>query len=222
MAIQKGLKSNIFKPDAQDLFEHVASKSQKQQLRLIEAAIESFAQKGIEGTTYSHLAKVCGISRPLVHHYFPTLEDLFLLTAKYVRITLLNSALDEMRRSKADAFSQINGYVRGCIRWVEEFPDQCSFWLLYFYQASLKGTARGENTKLVQAGHKRIEQLIEQGMSENLWHVQRPLETAKMIQMQITGVLVSCMTEDGYLTSKRAGKLLLETISILLPRSKII
>lgn len=206
-------RSAHFRPKANELFEVAASKSQEQQLKIIEAAIRSFAKNGIEATTYTSLAKDCEISRPLIHHYFPTLEDLFLLTAKYVRQTLLNLAVAEMAKTPAtDPRAQLEGYLKGCFRWVREFPDQFSFWLLYFYQASLKGQARDENSQLVKAGHERIEALLSQGNAHKVWVVEHPRETAKTIQIFITGALVSVMTEDGYLTLARAEILLNESV----------
>ncbi|HVK60604.1 MAG TPA: TetR/AcrR family transcriptional regulator [Bdellovibrionales bacterium] len=216
MSSTKVSKRDISKPRARDLFESSASKSQIQQLRIIEAALESFSKHGIEKTTYTNLAKRCKISRPLIHHYFPTLEDLFLLAAKYVRKTLLNLALEEMTKAKPDSRSQIEAYARGCIRWVKEFPEQNSFWLLYFYQCSLKGLAREENTKLVQAGHERIRMLIEMGNKEKTWAVSKPVEVAKTVQLLITGTLVSLMSEDAYLTAGRAESLLLNGFNSLL------
>lgn len=198
-----------FKPDIRDLFEAIPSKSQEQQIKIIEASITSFAKNGLEGTTYTHLAKVCKISRPLIHHYFPTLEDLFLLTAKYVRQNLLKLALEEMGRKRSDnPLAQLQGYVHGCMRWVDEFPHQCSFWFLYFYQASRSPLARRENSELVTSGHKRITGLFEKGNEQGLWDVKDCVATAKLFQISLTGAMVSCMSEDGYLTTTRASQLL--------------
>jgi hypothetical protein len=200
-----------FQPQASDLFDLSASKSQEQQMKIIQTAIKSYAQNGIEKTTYTLIAKECGISRPLVHHYFPKLDDLFILAAKYVRQTLLNLALDELRKHPAnDPQRQLQGYLRGCLRWVAEYHDQCSFWFLYFYQASRNSKARKENTLLVTAGHKRIQEMIEEGNRGGIWKVSDTQGTAKMIQIMITGTMISCMSEDGYLTIDIAENLTLK------------
>jgi AcrR family transcriptional regulator len=209
---------NLLKPKAHDLFDQTASKSQLQQIKIIEAAISSFASKGIDGTTYSSLALDCGISRPLINHYFATLEDLFLLTAKYVRQTLLNLALEEMQKTSSDPRSQLEGYLSGCVRWIQDYPAQFSFWLLYFYQASLKGVARIENSNLVAAGQERLELLLKDGHTQGAWVAENPKEMAKLIQILITGTLVCTMTEEGYMSVQRAKPLLKKAIFDLLPK----
>ncbi len=193
------------KPKASDLFEFAPTKAQEQQLKIIEAAIASFSINGIEKTTYTNLAKTCGISRPLINHYFPTLDDLFLLTAKYVRRNLLNLAMEELEKVKSkNPQEQIQGYFKGCIRWVKEHPHQCSFWFLYFYQASRNKKNRIENTKLVEAGHKRLQDILEFGNESGFWKIENSMMVAKLVQVTITGAMVSCMSEDGYLTPNKA------------------
>ncbi len=200
------MRQKKYRPQAQDLFELKVSKSQEQQIKIIEAAISSFAVKGLEKTTYTYLAKLCGISRPLIHHYFPALEDLFLLTARYVRETLLKLAIDEMQKNDLkDPVAQLNGYSRGCLNWVRDYPHQCSFWFLYYYQSSRSSLARKENTELVTAGHNRITSLLEQGNQLGIWKIADCTYEAKKIQVLVTGVMVSCMTEDGYLSLEKAA-----------------
>lgn len=195
-------KNKKVKISANNLFSFTPSKSQEQKMRIIEAAIKSYALKGLEKTTYTYLAQVCHISRPLIHHYFPTLDELFLLTAKYVRQTLLQMALEELNKvSQDDPMLQIHGYVKGCFRWVREQPHQCSFWFLYFYQASRLHQAREENTQLVAAGHQRIQGILESGNKKRIWNFFDSYKAAKLIQILVTGGMVSAMTEDGFFTS---------------------
>lgn len=202
------MRQKKFKPTAEDLFQFTASKSQEQQIKIIEAAITSFAVKGIEKTTYTYLADVCKISRPLIHHYFPSLDDLFLLTARYIRQTLLKLAIEGMNQAKSeDPLDQLLGYANGCLRWIKEYPHQCSFWFLYFYQASRSPQARKENTELVGAGHKRITEMLEYGNQMELWKIPDCTRQGKQIQVFITGVMISCMSEDGYLSLDVASQM---------------
>jgi AcrR family transcriptional regulator len=195
---------NKYVPKAQGLFKTEATKSQAQQIKIVQAAIKSFAHNGIEKTSYTQLAKDCEISRTLIHHYFPTLDSLFLLAARYARQTLLECAVEGLRVHTTDERKQLDGYIKGCFRWVELFPDQAKFWMLYFYQSSLGGVAKAENTAMVRSGHERIQHMILSGKEKNYFKFKNPQQTAKAIQVMITGAIVTVLTEDDYLTIENA------------------
>lgn len=202
----KQSKSNYL-PKAERLFSFEATKPQQQQIKIIEAAIRSYAVHGIEKTTYTSLAKMCEISRPLVHHYFPTLDSLFLLAAKYVRETLLRCATEEINQHPEDEMKQLKSYIDGCFRWVRLFPHQARFWMLYYYQTSHDQKARTDNSLMVKAGHLRIKKLIESGKIKKIFTFKDSLQTSKAIQILITGAIVSLLTEDDYLNLENAADL---------------
>lgn len=209
-------RKSTYLPTANDLFEFEESKSQKQRVKIVEAAIKSFALNGIEKTTYTSLAKDCGISRPLIHHYFPTLDSLFLLAARYVRQTLLECALEGLTRNSANEKKQLDGYIEGCFNWLKLFPLQAKFWMLYYYQAALDDDAHAENSQLVEAGHQRIRSIIESGKKKGLFSFSNSHETAKMIQVLITGGFVSLVTETGYLNEDNSVELVQKFVHQLL------
>lgn len=200
-------KNKEYLASGADVFDLDISKSQKQQLKIVEAAIASFAKNGIEKTTYTSLAKQCRISRPLIHHYFPTLDSLFLLAARFARETLLKCALEKVAVDSGRPEKFLESYIDGCFNWVERFPDQAKFWMLYFYQASLNKLAHDENSELVGRGQARLEQLLKSGQANGVFKFEDAAATAKTIQILITGGIVGVCTETGYLTLKKAKNL---------------
>jgi AcrR family transcriptional regulator len=209
--LQLGMTPSVF-----DLFTAEASKSQLQKMRIIEVAIESFAEEGIEKTTYSFLAKKCDISRSLIHHYFPTIDSMFSLAALYVRHTIIRLATEAMSQAPADPRLQLKAYIEGQFKWVGVFPAQTRFWMLFYFQSSRGGKARQENSELVALGHRRIQQLILSGKEKGYWHFRDLEATAKTVQLLITGGIISCITEDGYLSLENASQLVLKGIESLL------
>ena len=209
-------RKSDYLPSAENLFEFEASKSQKQRVEIVRAAIKSFALNGIEKTTYTSLAKECGVSRPLIHHYFPTLDSLFLLAARFARQTLLECVTDGLARGQANEKKQLEGYIEGCFHWVKMFPLQAKFWMLYYYQAALDDDAHAENTQLVDAGHDRIKGILEIGKKKGLFDFGNANETAKMIQVMITGGIVSVVTESGFLKVDNASDLIQKHVHKLL------
>ena len=66
--------------------------------RLIEAALDGFAERGWHGVTVAGIAERAGVSRGAAQHHFPTREDLVVAA-----VDLLGQAqIDELRAQAAD------------------------------------------------------------------------------------------------------------------------
>ncbi|MFJ9778708.1 TetR/AcrR family transcriptional regulator [Amycolatopsis sp. NPDC101161] len=66
--------------------------------RLIEAALDGFAERGWHGVTVAAIAERAGVSRGAAQHHFPTREDLVVAA-----VDLLGEAqIDELRAQAAD------------------------------------------------------------------------------------------------------------------------
>ncbi|MEU6643046.1 TetR/AcrR family transcriptional regulator [Saccharomonospora sp. NPDC046836] len=65
--------------------------------RLIDAAVESLAERGWQGTTVSVVAERAGVSRGAAQHHFPTREDLVVAAVAY----LADEQIAELRAQAA-------------------------------------------------------------------------------------------------------------------------
>ena len=66
--------------------------------RLIEATVQIMHDEGYAGATSRRVAAKAGIRQPLVHYYFPTMDDLFLAVLR----AGAEVALDQMRAALTD------------------------------------------------------------------------------------------------------------------------
>ncbi|WP_329049162.1 TetR/AcrR family transcriptional regulator [Amycolatopsis sp. NBC_01488] len=66
--------------------------------RLIEAALDSFGERGWHGVTVAGIAERAGVSRGAAQHHFPTREDLVVAAVDL----LGQSQIDELRAQAAD------------------------------------------------------------------------------------------------------------------------
>jgi len=170
------------------------SKAQKRQIQIVEAAIEVFAEVGIEKATYDKIAKICGVTRPLIQHYFPDKEILFELVIKYIRGHFQAVAIRAIEGASSDK-ERLVRYILSTFQWQRESPDHVKVWMLFFY---LCGSERYRrlNTELVAMGQERIAALLERGTKAGVFRSRDFSTDAKMIQTTITGALVSLVTED--------------------------
>ncbi len=195
-------------------FEKQYTRAQMQQLRIIEAAVASYAKRGLSGTSYTTLAEACEISRPLIHHYFPTLDSLFLMTAKFMRAKHLQLTVQQSKQG-ATGEAQLREFVNGSFAWLEHNPDYAKFWLLYYYQCSLGGPIAKEHEELIQAGEHKIDQILQVIENEGKKISDRS-KLAKSIQMIIIGGTISAITETHVLTFARARELTLQSVDAVL------
>lgn len=194
-------------------FEKQYSRAQTQQLRIIEAAVTSYATRGIAGTSYTTLAADCEISRPLIHHYFPTLDSLIAMTAKFIRAKQLQVVAQQLKQTTG-GMAQLKAYVNASFSWLEQNPNYARFLLLYFYQCSLGGQIAAEHDNLMKAGENKIDQILQE--IENEGHkVPDRQKIAKTIQIIMFGGTIGAVAEKS-LTFSRSRELTLRAVDALL------
>jgi AcrR family transcriptional regulator len=80
-----------------------AERSQAQRLRLIEAAIGVFAEKGYDATTVDAVCRACGVSKGAVYTYFASKEELLLAASGHVFEERFRALHDVWRREPGAA-----------------------------------------------------------------------------------------------------------------------
>ena len=177
------------------LFEGKPSKGQRTQLSIVEAAIRLYAKQGVHATTYDLIAKEAEVSRPLVIKYFPSYDDLFEFVANYLRAKFQMLAVDRIRKA-ATPFGQLTAYIDANFEGVLKHPKESKVWLYFYYKAALEKKYKRLNTGLVDIGTRRIEAMIEAGREQGVFSAQDTAFTARAIQVHLTGVLISILSED--------------------------
>lgn len=177
------------------LLEADLSKAQKRQFAIIEAAIKCYASVGVDRTTFDRIAQVGKMSRPIIQHYFKDKHEIFLRAVKYIRANFQQLAVDAIL-SKTNPKDQLEAYIRCTFDWIEDYSHHMKVWLLYFYYCGFDSELKELNTELVEMGTKRIAALIETGNEAGIFRSKSPAEHARLIQVNITGALISASTEN--------------------------
>jgi AcrR family transcriptional regulator len=90
--------------------------------RMIEAMRSSVATRGVEGSTFDHVAREAGVSRGLLHYYFGTKEALLVEVVRRdcdIRLAVLDAALTDV----ASIEDVLDGLVRSLDDLVENDPE---------------------------------------------------------------------------------------------------
>jgi AcrR family transcriptional regulator len=182
------------------LLPKVLTRSERTRIQIIEAAIRCYASIGMDNTTYEKIAAVCKVSRPLVIYHFPDYEKLALSTFRYVRANMQEFAVNAIE-SKQTSAEQFIAYVESVFQWTVKYEQHFKVWLLFYYFCGINPQFNEIHTELVTIGHQRIAILINQLRKNNLPQ-EELMVRAKMIQVLITGAMVSCGVEKLPLSLK--------------------
>jgi len=170
------------------------SKGDKTRLRIVEAAIRNYATIGYDKTTPQKIADTAKLSRPLIIHYFKDADGIFALALRYIRLRFQRMAIQSIRLDDTPS-EQLESYVRSTFAWARAYPDHARIWLYFYYAAALDEKLKALNTEMAEMGRLRIAAILDAGTKLKLWRFKNAGETAKLIQVIITGTLVVTGTE---------------------------
>jgi AcrR family transcriptional regulator len=207
--LKNSLDFTIFSEIYQKLHEPSAK---RKALNLTEAAIICLSKKGFDGVTLEMIAREAAVTRPLIKHYFEDLEDLKTFSIKYIRVLFQTLVLEEMKKQTSPE-KLLSVYVQACFDWVKTHRTHGLVWLAFMHRSAQNKKMRELNTVAVNTGNERIEQLIEAGRAKNIFRVTDVARAARMIQILITGALITLVSEeipDSNELSKKTVKTALE------------
>ena len=186
--------------DADTFFPARPSKSQRRKVQILEKSIGLFATRGLDLVTYDDIARACGVTRPLVQHYFPNRDDFVLLTMKYIRAIFQRVCVAAISRHTTP-HAQLLAYLDATAEWIDEYSTHARVWLLFYYFCGIKKKYRSLNTELVRVGQERIASLVSLGAARGefrpLVNEAEALARAKLIQRALTAYLLTAVTEEG-------------------------
>lgn len=111
-------------PRSERLNESLRAESQS---RILDSALELFAQHGFDRTSVTSIAKAAGISQGLIYHYYDSKDDI--LRALFERsITEVQASFDEAEIGRTPE-EKIARLIRAALKVVQ---DHLSFWRLSY------------------------------------------------------------------------------------------
>lgn len=178
----------------EELFPRSLSRADLTKLRIIEAAINTYSELGIDYVSYEDIARTAKLNRPLINHHFPDKHILFEVAMKFVRAKFQELAINEIRRQITPE-DQLKAYVKSTVNWAITNPTHVKAWVFFFYQCMSDSKLRSIHSSLTSIGADRLVALLESGGKEGLFSKENLSEKAKNIQRVITGALLEITTE---------------------------
>lgn len=108
---------------------------EKQQRRLVKAAISAFAEKGFTATTITDIVKRARVSKQVFYEIFENKEDCFLAADDLGRKALFEQVLSDIKLESNDADQWIRSSVRVYLHLCNSEQDFTKAWAIEFPNA---------------------------------------------------------------------------------------
>jgi len=134
------------------------------------AAVEVFAQRGLEGATLQHVADALGTSRTALYRYFPNRDSLII---EVVRESARQSAdiVATSRKPDRSVMEQLEDVVTGLVRFAITRPSEIQ--LLNSAGRDLPNEARAISSEYNRAFYAGLKLLIQEGVDAGVF---RPVD----------------------------------------------
>jgi AcrR family transcriptional regulator len=169
---------------------HKITKGQQTKIRIIESAMDLFAQNGFARTSIQNIADACGLSQSAVLQHFGTKENL--LNEMRLSVSQSNhSWVDGQIKVTDDALTALTKHMFENINWAYHHRRQAQIIVLNYYFGCYDPNYLAINKNVVQVGTERILKYILAGQREGLFHSTGSTEqVAEMLHEYLLGAFV--------------------------------
>lgn len=113
---------------------------------ILSAAHELFTEKGCDGTSLSDIARLAGINKSLIHHYFGSKEELHIAVLRRSFPTYAKRLASYLRQAEAAEDRLVAGF-RAYFRFMADTPEyvRMGLWISLFYGSDPVRTETARN-----------------------------------------------------------------------------
>ncbi len=134
---------------------------------ILEAYVLLCYQHGVTGIRLQMVAKKAKVAFGTVHYYFGGDEKSLEESAiSYVGAAGQKYIADYLARaSTAPGYRGIEEYLIGSFQWLRDCRPHMSYWLHFYYLASINSGLRAKNTPFLLGARQRIQKLLCEGVA---------------------------------------------------------
>lgn len=157
--------------------------------KIIDAAIEVFAQKGKHGARMEEVAALAGVNKAMVYYYFSTKENLFKAVIDKIQTEQFNSVADKIEYI-VNHFKSPKDKLTECIRAHFDTVSKSSSFAKILMEALANNPEYIHETmeRILKERHsqihKSLEEILREGVERKLFRQVDPLQT----QISIMGM----------------------------------
>ncbi len=176
-------------------------KQESRRRKIVLAAAECFLEFGISETRLSEVAKRAGVDPPLVHYYFPSVDQLQMAVIQTIFLEDLKAESVAAIQSHANApLDALFAYARAPFLWAKRSPGPFALTMYFYYLAAHREPYRLLNQEIRDVGRERIKMLLYAAQEKSGFKLPKGCSVTEMaiwIQGLITGNTILAATEKN-------------------------
>jgi AcrR family transcriptional regulator len=186
-------RSTALDPIYARLFPAPPGKGELRRQRVLEAAIQVLAEKGLGQLSHESVGKKLGMRRSHVAYYFPTIDSIIECSAKYVAGTAQGVTVERVESADRPA-AKLAAWVEGNFVWAREYPAHAAFMMHFYSLCTHVKTFRELHLRLRETGRVRVLALLRELEGRRPAEASRLAAAAELIQSLVTSNLVEHLT----------------------------
>jgi AcrR family transcriptional regulator len=171
-------------------------KGEQTRIKMLEAAIRVLGMFGEHGATFQKIADACGVSQPLVVHYFKSRNRIF----PEVITHLMEVSLIETEKALSDAGSarkKLTAYFRVSLEFIRRHPDLGRIYMMLYYLSNYDSEIGRLNDRLKREAVARVAEILAMGAAAREFEVSEIETTAKIIHTSLTGLILNAVSDQS-------------------------
>lgn len=144
---------------------------EEKQQRILNAALNEFAQKGYDHASTNEMVKAAGISKGLLFHYFKNKKELYLFLHEHFIAVLLEEFFNEEQFAEPDVFERLKNIMILKSQLMKKYPEIFTFFVSAYTETSseIKNELDYSHHELMQSSYTKIFENIDTTMfKENI------------------------------------------------------
>ncbi|TMU87035.1 TetR/AcrR family transcriptional regulator [Bacillus sp. BHET2] len=173
----------------------MAKKAEQRRKQILKAAFQAASEKGYESVTLQDIANYADVSKGVTNYYFKNKADVFAHLFEWITTKIYEKEAESIAE-KETAIEKLEAYINQVFISPEENK---SFYRVYLdFLAQVKNDQKyGEiNQRFYQNCRSITEQIITQGIEENVFQVDNIEQTSVSIRCMIDGSLIQWLMKD--------------------------
>lgn len=157
-------------------------------------------EKGVGSTRINEIASRAGVDQPLIHYYFPNLENLYSDIVEELLSSLKHYTLSGIENGKESSTEVLKLYIRAPFKWSKENPGYFSLWMYFYYLATFSEKFTAINKIIRAEGRDRISVILYRGIESGEFKKPANMSVSDLVvfvQGLISGNTILAGTEGG-------------------------
>lgn len=164
--------------------------------KILQSAIFCIAHAGHEKTTFQTIADHCGISQPLVVHYFKKRTNVFPHVVDYL-VNRTQYVIQFQSGRSETATQRLRKFIRISLSAVREDTASAKVFLTLSFLAAFEESYRDRSGQIKQMVANELVEILAAGIKSNEFEVKELLLTSRLITAYLSGVRMTMLNENS-------------------------